>query len=233
MKNHTPKTIYWTTWIAIYLVCLALPVLWLVCGGPRLGDFNMILVTPAIILPPLMAALQLRRLGLSKAGREVEIIARGAAIVPEENYPPLELRNPPAIYLGLALLFSVLLLGIVALLVGIPNATGKIYGVGMAVFFAVVALGCWIAYFRQAGFVARVDAVGVAGKAGLSVRKLKWTQIASCEVARNYDVFGNQVITTFDFKGETGYTLLQLTTDGAEIEQIENFKDAISHHLST
>lgn len=233
MKKYHPKTIYWMTYVVTWLVCLALLQLWFVCGGPRLGDFNVILLMPAMILPQPLAIINLRRLGLSKAGREVETIARGETMVPEENYPPLELRNPPTIYLVLALLFSFFTLGIVALLIGFPHATGKIYGVGAAIFFAVVAVGCWIAFFRQAGFVARVDEKGVTGKAGWSVRKLPWTQIVSCEVARIYDVFGNKVTTTFDFKGKTGYVLLHLMTDGADEKQIEAFKAAIEHHLST
>lgn len=232
MKKCTPKTVYWLTYLATYLVCLALYALWLVCGGPTLGDFNMILLMPTMTLPQALAVANVRRLGLSKEARDVETIERGETRAHEENCPPLELRNPPTGYLVLALLFSFFTLGIVALLIGIPNAVGKIYGVYGAIFFALVAAVCWNAYFRKAGFIARIDAKGVTGKAGWSLRKLPWAQIASCQVTQIYDLYGNKTTTIFDFKGNTGYVLLHLTTDGAHEKHIAAFKAAVAEHLS-
>ncbi len=238
MKKHSPKTGYWTTYGVTFTVLLLLSMLLMFVANRLFGlsgeliYFLAFVPMTSLALPHIAGIVVLRRLGLSKQGRETEIIQRGETAAPDGNCSPVEIRNPPTIYLVLALLFTVFASMVVAGLIFIPHAEGRISGFFAGLFFTAIALGCWIAFFRKAGFVAEVDEKGIRGRAGWSVRTLKWAQIASCEVARVYDMFGNPLMTTFVFKGKSGYDLLTLSLDPSAGAQIDVFKAAIAQHLS-
>jgi uncharacterized protein YdeI (BOF family) len=176
-----------------------------------------------------------RRLGISQDSRQVEIIRRGAETSRDDSATDIELRWPTSIWLGLACFvgfFSLLILVLVLTISAVPGT--EIYGFYLAAGLGAAALGLWLAYFYQFGFIGSADEEGIKGyhKSSLKVRSVKWDEIESCEVTVVHDVMGRLSHPRFVFKDDNGKVLIDMTTIGTTSEQTGQFKKAVEYHLS-
>ena len=190
---------------------------------------------PSMLLASIVATTVCRRMGISRDNRSVEIIKRGCETPPLDSFTAFEMRYPRSIWAALTWMTAPLSLLILILVSVVPSVPGtEIYAYWMAAGFALAAIGCWIAYLREAGFTGSVDEQGIKGYDSLSVKvkSIKWSEIEGCEVTVIHDALGRLAHPFFVFKGKDGKVLLKMLTSGISAEQTTQFKAGIEHYLS-
>lgn len=231
---------YWTAfWASLILLFVGFRIVSNLTGpifsGDKLAGYGGVLVFPFMILSGLSARQVCRFFGTSQDSRTVEIIERGAKITQSESLREYELRFPRSELRGLAWLITICSLICFVAVIVLPAVPGtKPSGFFLAGTFGVAAIGCWLAYLYNLGFIARVDAHGIKGYSanfGVKVRSIPWEVIESCEVTTVHNVMGQLSHPFFRFKDKDGKVLLKMATLNPG-EQTSRFKIAIEHYLS-
>jgi hypothetical protein len=179
----------------------------------------------------------LKRFGLSRSGKTLEVRARTVAFAEGEvdDDEVVDVRCPPSFLTGLSVACLMCCLLIALILVAVPH--DRMEGVGWA--YALIAFfGLMAGYCLYAGRwgepQAWADASGVTGyPVGFNARRrsVPWSAVATCEIETYYDTFGKPVLVRPTLKGRDGEALLTLNLMYTKMEDQERLVKYIKARL--
>lgn len=158
----------------------------------------------------------LKRFGLSRSGKSVEIQGRTVA-VPEGEVADgevVEIRCPSSYFTGLFWMCLLGFLSFAVLMIVLPSSGTVMVGLG-CFFIAFFGFGTVYAIYegRWGKPQAWADSSGITGYPfGLSFQRrfVAWSRVATCEIETYYDTFGKPVIIRPILKGFDNEVLMTM-----------------------
>lgn len=176
---------------------------------------------------------QLRRAELSQETKTVEIVTKTASVFSGE---PIEWHSSQTLAHKIALASVPLMMSIAGW--GMWRSFEDYWVLrvqGAALFVGFIASGLWMLFRRPFAFL--IDEEGVVAS---SSRRLFWKDVASCEIWRHQDIFGESIGRSFVFKNEQGKVLLKFSSQYLELftlqeqmQQIEEITTEIKRRLTS
>jgi hypothetical protein len=216
--------------IATSAVCLALG---LRAGSGLVGGLGVL----NLVLARVFVDGILKRLGLSRSGKTLEVRGRTVATAEGEvdDDETVEVRCPSSYVRGLGLMCLGICLVVALILAVVPHE--KMTGVGSAyALLALFGLGAGYCLYeaRWGRPQAWADATGITGyPVGFHSRRrlIPWSDVATCEIETYHDTFGKPVIVRPILKDWNGQALLTLNLLYTKMEDQERLVKFIKAKL--